>query len=188
MTEDVETSCLVSLSISFFCFQFWLYCCNTNFFTFSFIFYPKRFHNKCSPWECTWQGWKNIDFLDLAVTTVVNHHALICTDRKSLNIFNVFYLSHFFFIFMAVFWLKFAPPHASKSLLFLTDTSSFSPQTGTRWEVKGVTCRGSSLLPLACQCLIIHACTHTDTLTQFHISHGEGSLSWEPLQVLSKHI
>lgn len=37
--------------------------------------------------------------------------------------------------------------------------SSTSPPTGNRWEVKGFTCRGSGLLPLACQRLITHILT-----------------------------
>lgn len=119
-------------------------------------FTEKRSHEKCLLWVCFWQGWNITDFLHVAVTTVSVHHALICTDRKSLKVFKMLYLS-LFFHFMAVFWLKFA----YKSLLFPSHPSSFSPPTGTRWEVKGVTCRGSGLLLLACQCLITHTHTHT---------------------------
>lgn len=50
--------------------------------------------------------------------------------------------------------------------------------TGNRWEVKGVTCRGNGLLPLACQRVI--TCSHPQS------PGGEEKLSWQPLQVPSK--
>ena len=71
-----------------------------------------------------------------------------------------------------MFWVKNASLHTSVSLLFPSYPSSLSPPTGNRWEVKGVTCRGSGLLPFACQWLITHTHTHTHTHTIHHIPGG----------------
>lgn len=65
----------------------------------------------------------------------------------------------------------------SSTLLFPSHSSSVST-TGNRWEVKGVTCRGNGLLPLACQAVITYF--HTQNLPLFR---GEEKLSWQPLQV-----
>ena len=109
----------------------------------------KRSHDKYLPWK----SWNILDFLYVTITTVVDHNALICTDRMSLKEVSTCFSCCLFCYFIAV---KFAPPHANMSLVVPSHPSSFSPPTGNRWEVKGVTCRGSGLLPLACQSLITH--------------------------------
>lgn len=84
---------------------------------------------------------------------------LICKDRVIKGDFNMFYFSRFGW-FIDVFWAKYVSLHTSLSLLFPSYPSSVFPPTGNRWEVKGVTCKGSGLLPLACQRLITHTYTH----------------------------
>lgn len=91
---------------------------------------------------------------------------------------------------------------------------SLSPPTGNRWEVKGVTCGGSGLLPLACQRLITHAAhripggsigeggtsqlgaitgavrahTHTHVSMHEHISIHEPCSWWELSRVTLSHL
>lgn len=105
------------------------------------------------------------------------------------HIINVLAVYLFFWLFLTSVFLSRLPSlystcmrgHIpSPTLLFPSHSSSVST-TGNRWEVKGVTCRGNGLLPLACQAVI--TCLHTQNLPHFR---GEEKLSWQPLQVPSK--
>lgn len=82
-----------------------------------------------------------------------------------------FIVQLYFFFFKECRW--------TRVFLFPLYPASSTLPTGNRWEVKGVTCRGSGLLLLACHCLITHI------RNSLHL-RGEVRLRWEPLQVLSK--
>lgn len=103
----------------------------------------------------------------------------------------IFLLFIFFWLFLtsvflsrllSLYWTCMRGHIPSPTLLFPSHSSSVST-TGNRWEVKGVTCRGNGLLPLACQAVI--TCFHTQNSPHFR---GEEKLSWQPLQVPSKCI
>lgn len=114
---------------------------------------------KCWLWVCFGEGWNITAFCHVALTACMHRQKGI---KRVFNMLDCPISCHS----IDVLWLKSAPPHACLSLLFPFYPSPFSPPTGNRWEVKGVTCGGSGLLPLACQCLITH--THT-----FHHILGE---------------
>lgn len=87
----------------------------------------------------------------------------ICKD-ESLKEFLACFICHIFLVTSSLCFGKCMHPciPPCTSVFHLTP-SSFSPPTGNRWEVKGVTCRGSGLLPLACQRLITYTHTHKHT-------------------------
>lgn len=114
-------------------------------------------------------------------STVVDHDALICTDRKSLkkSFSNVaLFLSFYVCVLEKVLHLHTSPFPSYPSSLCL----SVSPQQGTdeRSKVSHVEeaafCRSHA-----------RASLHTHTHTRIHHIPWVLSLSWEPLQVLSKH-
>lgn len=74
--------------------------------------------------------------------------------------FNTVYLSPVLVSLLMCFGQSMHPCIPPCPSFFPSYPSSVSPPTGNRWEVKGVTCRGSGLLPLACQSLITHIHTH----------------------------
>ncbi len=120
------------------------------------------------------ESWNIIDFINLAVTTK-------CKDRVIKRAFNMFCLSHLLSVNSCVLGKVCIPAYFCPSFFHLAPPLSLLQQgTDERSKVSPVEeaafCRSHASASL-------HTHTHTHSSPYPRV----GGLSWEPLQVLSKH-